>query len=209
MIPDTLIVGVASVRSWELVALLLLAGTIVALIVVLLRRPSAARSSVAPLTDDSTRRLNEEVERLRLEEGFETDFESDEEPVLCSNCGHENSGQPVFCEQCGCSFQIAQMRQQLRWDRGNIELSVGRRQDAHIELFDPTASRWHAVVRFSRGSLLVEDLGTVNRTRIDGRALQGPTLLCPGDSIQFGRDVRTYDFIVSCLATEIRLRSQQ
>jgi ribosomal protein L40E len=154
---------------------------------------------------------SKDADKLRPVKPRPVPDEQEAQPLVCRVCGRSSPASAVFCDRCGSAFRDAELRQQLSWDRGDIVLEVGRSESAHLQLFDATASRRHAEVTFARGALCVKDLHAVNRTRINGQLepIQGPTLLCPGDRVHFGADVRTYDAIVSCLAAEIRQRSRQ
>lgn len=66
--------------------------------------------------------------------------------------------------------------------------SVGRDLDNLVVLQDPTVSGRHAVIHHRDGAWWVEDLGSTNGTRLNGRPtppLQ-PALLRSGDLLQFG-----------------------
>jgi len=170
--------------------------------------PKTGPDATGAGSGDATVRLSQQ----ELDEATRDEPES--EPLgapdcVCKNCHHAiPTGSAVFCERCGSSFRCEETRQQLRWDQGPMVLVVGRDDSAAIGLYDETSSRSHAQVIFQNGSISVVDLGSHNRTWINGRQVTAPTLLCPGDNVQFGRDIRTYDHIVSCLADEIRRRSQ-
>ena len=51
---------------------------------------------------------------------------------------------------------------------------------------DRQISRRHAVIRRSDGGLTIEDLGSSNGTRVNGRLISGATQLRPGDRIELG-----------------------
>jgi len=68
------------------------------------------------------------------------------------------------------------------------ELTVGRAQPGPAGLAgDRQLSRRHA--RFRRaagGQLIVEDLGSINSTLVDGERIERPAVLSPGDTLQLG-----------------------
>ena len=68
------------------------------------------------------------------------------------------------------------------------ELVVGR-ADAHVIVEDPAVSRRHAVVRLEGDRVTVEDLGSTNGTWVNGRRIEGPTHLGPGDVLQIGESI--------------------
>jgi ABC-2 type transport system ATP-binding protein len=64
-------------------------------------------------------------------------------------------------------------------------LVIGREADLAID--DPEVSRRHAVFRASNGSLIVEDLGSMNGTWVNGERITVPTAVVAGDQIKLGR----------------------
>lgn len=63
-------------------------------------------------------------------------------------------------------------------------LVLGREGDLVIS--DPEISRRHAVVRVVDGSLVLDDLQSLNGTWVNGKRIELPTLLAPGDVIALG-----------------------
>jgi pSer/pThr/pTyr-binding forkhead associated (FHA) protein len=57
---------------------------------------------------------------------------------------------------------------------------------------DPNVSRTHAEIRPRGGSWVVSDLGSTNGSRLNGRRLDGPEVLKPGDEIELGTTVLTF-----------------
>jgi Protein of unknown function (DUF3662)/FHA domain len=70
---------------------------------------------------------------------------------------------------------------------------VGRSRDADVVVDDPNVSRRHAEVRPSGGSWIVRDLGSTNGVKVNGRRIQGPQSLKPGDEIQLGTSRVTFE----------------
>jgi phosphoserine phosphatase RsbU/P len=64
--------------------------------------------------------------------------------------------------------------------------TIGRAQDSRVVLGDNSVSRNHARVAFRDGSYWVEDLGSKNGTRLNGRLIREPAALTPGDLIEVG-----------------------
>src|SRR5271166_3132597 len=56
------------------------------------------------------------------------------------------------------------------------ELIIGRR-DADLTIPDPELSRRHAAVRPVEAGVVVEDLGSLNGTFVDGERISGPVTL--------------------------------
>lgn len=67
-------------------------------------------------------------------------------------------------------------------------LVIGR-EGADVSIEDPEISRRHAVVRVVEGSLVVEDLNSLNGTWVNGRRIALPTLVEPGDLVTVGTTV--------------------
>jgi pSer/pThr/pTyr-binding forkhead associated (FHA) protein len=63
---------------------------------------------------------------------------------------------------------------------------IGRDAACEVVISDDRASRRHAVLRRSSRGLVVEDLGSSNGTRIDGRAIEGTAPFPGGSQLQFG-----------------------
>lgn len=65
--------------------------------------------------------------------------------------------------------------------------SVGREIGNDIVLAtDRTVSRQHALVQYINGSFYLEDLGSKNGTRLNGKKIADRALLVPGDEISAG-----------------------
>jgi serine phosphatase RsbU (regulator of sigma subunit) len=61
---------------------------------------------------------------------------------------------------------------------------VGRSTSSDLALADPFLSRFHARLFRRKDEILVEDLGSRNGTFVNGRAIQGATVVRPGDVIK-------------------------
>jgi hypothetical protein len=70
---------------------------------------------------------------------------------------------------------------------------IGRSRDCDITVEDANVSRHHAEVRPSGGSWIVRDLGSTNGVKVNGRRIQGPQSLKPGDTIELGTSRLTFD----------------
>jgi predicted component of type VI protein secretion system len=70
---------------------------------------------------------------------------------------------------------------------------IGRSRDADIVMEDPNVSRHHAEVRPSGGSWIVNDLGSTNGIKVNGRRVNGPQSLKRGDVIELGTSRVTFD----------------
>lgn len=63
---------------------------------------------------------------------------------------------------------------------------VGRAPTAQLVVDDPSVSAEHAEVRLRGGVWVVEDLGSVNGTWVDGEPVQGTLPLAPGSRVRMG-----------------------
>jgi predicted component of type VI protein secretion system len=70
---------------------------------------------------------------------------------------------------------------------------IGRSRDCDVVLDDPNVSRHHAEVRPSGGSWIVNDLGSTNGIKVNGRRIRGPESLKRGDVIEIGTSSVTFD----------------
>ncbi|MEE9514215.1 MAG: FHA domain-containing protein [Anaerolineales bacterium] len=65
------------------------------------------------------------------------------------------------------------------------ETIVGRGEESHIQILDPKVSRKHAVIRFSAGGCVIDDLGSMGGTFVNGEIIQSAELM-EGDTITIG-----------------------
>jgi hypothetical protein len=70
---------------------------------------------------------------------------------------------------------------------------LGRSRDCDVVLDDPNVSRHHAEVRPSGGSWIVNDLGSTNGVKVNGRRIRAPESLKRGDLIELGTSSVTFD----------------
>jgi hypothetical protein len=63
---------------------------------------------------------------------------------------------------------------------------LGRSPDCHVTIEDPLVSRQHARVRIVGDDASVEDLGSRNGLKVNGRPAKGTTQLAHGDRIRIG-----------------------
>jgi pSer/pThr/pTyr-binding forkhead associated (FHA) protein len=70
---------------------------------------------------------------------------------------------------------------------------IGRSREADVVVEDPNVSRRHAEVRPSGGAWIVRDLGSTNGVKVNGRRIQGPQSLKPGDVIELGTARVTFE----------------
>jgi predicted component of type VI protein secretion system len=70
---------------------------------------------------------------------------------------------------------------------------LGRSRDSDVVIDDPNVSRHHAEVRPSGGSWIVNDLGSTNGIKVNGRRVDGPQSLKRGDVIELGTSRVTFE----------------
>jgi hypothetical protein len=72
---------------------------------------------------------------------------------------------------------------------GPTGVTMGRSRQCDVMVDDPNVSRNHAEIRPRGGSWVLSDLGSTNGSRLNGRRLEGPEVLKPGDEIELGTTV--------------------
>ena len=75
-------------------------------------------------------------------------------------------------------------------DRG---VTLGRSRQCEIVVEDPNVSRRHAELRPRGGSWVFTDLGSTNGSRVNGRPVDGPVVVKPGDEIELGTAVMRFE----------------
>ena len=63
---------------------------------------------------------------------------------------------------------------------------IGRGRGADIVIAEPTISRAHVAIGWDGGSFFMQDLGSTNGTRVNGRR-EAKVALADGDELQLGR----------------------
>ncbi len=76
---------------------------------------------------------------------------------------------------------------------GPAGVTLGRSRQSDIMVDDPNVSRAHAEIRPRGGSWVLTDLNSTNGTRLNGRRLQDPEVLKPGDEIELGTSLLTFE----------------
>ena len=71
--------------------------------------------------------------------------------------------------------------------------TLGRSRGCDIVLNDNNVSRQHAEIRPRGGSWVYTDLGSTNGSSINGRPVQGPEVLKPGDEVSLGGYTITFE----------------
>ena len=101
----------------------------------------------------------------------------------------EELDKPRGPEPTGRAMLLAEGKRMVVGPSGAV---LGRSRDCDVTLADPNVSRHHAEIRpDGRGGWVVEDLGSTNGVKVNGRRVTGATPLEPGARIALGTaDVR-------------------
>jgi hypothetical protein len=65
-------------------------------------------------------------------------------------------------------------------------VTLGRSRQCDVVLEDANVSREHAEIRPRGGSWILQDLGSTNGSCLNGRRIEGPEVIRPGDEIELG-----------------------
>jgi hypothetical protein len=76
---------------------------------------------------------------------------------------------------------------------GPAGVTLGRSRQSDVMVDDPNVSRAHAEIRARGGSWVLTDLGSTNGSRLNGRRVEGSEVLKPGDEIELGTTVLTFE----------------
>jgi hypothetical protein len=76
---------------------------------------------------------------------------------------------------------------------GPAGATVGRSRQCDVVLTDPNVSRRHAELRPRGGSWVLSDLGATNGVVLNGRRIDGPEVVRPGDRIELGTSSLTFE----------------
>jgi hypothetical protein len=76
---------------------------------------------------------------------------------------------------------------------GPAGATLGRSRQCDIVLSDPNTSREHAEVRPRGGAWVLSDLGSTNGSSLNGRRIDRPEVLKPGDEIELGTTIITFE----------------
>jgi hypothetical protein len=76
---------------------------------------------------------------------------------------------------------------------GPAGVTLGRSRQCDIVLEDPNISRQHAEIRPRGGAWVLTDLGSTNGSLINGRRIDHPEAVKPGDEIEIGTSVIKFE----------------
>jgi hypothetical protein len=101
----------------------------------------------------------------------------------------EELDKPRGPEPTGRAMLLAEGKRMVVGPGGAV---IGRSRDCDVTLADPNVSRHHAeITPDGHGGWIVEDLGSTNGVKVNGRRITGRTPLEPGARIALGTaDVR-------------------
>ncbi len=93
-------------------------------------------------------------------------------------------------------------RYRLRFHLQEVDLQrgvtfIGRSEECEVTIEDPLVSRRHARILFEKDDVTLEDLGSRNGVRVNGRQISGSQKLADGDRVRIG----TQDFVL-CLVQQ-------
>jgi len=90
----------------------------------------------------------------------------------------------------------------------NLPLSIGRAPDNNIRIDEPSISDHHARLSLESGKLVIEDLGSLNGTRVNDQRIDRATLR-DGDNIQIGQHVLQVDTVNEARISSVVTASMQ
>jgi pSer/pThr/pTyr-binding forkhead associated (FHA) protein len=76
---------------------------------------------------------------------------------------------------------------------GQRGATLGRSRECDIVVEDANVSRRHAELRPRGSAWVLSDLGSTNGTRLNGRAIHTPEVVQPGDEIEVGSSLITFE----------------
>ena len=121
---------------------------------------------------------------------FQTCFAADVQPEVLSDVWkHANHGDKEREQlQRLRSMQVYVTALKKRDGGGFLEkITVGRTRNHDVVLRDQSVSKFHASFQPQEdGTLRLRDMGSKNKTRVNGTAIEEPTIVNPGDAITFG-----------------------
>jgi hypothetical protein len=76
---------------------------------------------------------------------------------------------------------------------GPAGVTLGRSRQCDVVLNDANVSRQHAEIRPRGGAWVLTDLGSTNGSSLNGRRINGPEVVKPGDEIEIGTSMITFE----------------
>ena len=129
--------------------------------------------------------------------------EAEDEPVVLP--AGESSGRTMIYSTAGRVAEPLEERARQRQETalllmggkrlvvGPAGATMGRSRQCDVMVDDANVSRTHAEVRPRGGSWVLTDLGSTNGSRLNGRRVEGSEVLKPGDEIELGTTLLTFE----------------
>ena len=81
-----------------------------------------------------------------------------------------------------------------QWELVPPGICIGREVDNDIQILTGGISRYHAKIEYVEGdNWKIQDLGSTNGTRINGKKIEAPVILQSGDEIRIGEQLLRFD----------------
>ena len=116
--------------------------------------------------------------------------------TLCTHCGRQNGRDARFCTAGGCRLDDGESCTLARlislgelgtsYLVGEVERVIGRGPASDIVVDDPDLSARHARISHQDDGFRIEDLGSTNRTYVNGQPVRVQTLR-HDDVLKLGR----------------------
>jgi Protein of unknown function (DUF3662)/FHA domain len=119
--------------------------------------------------------------------------------------GHDEGGRTMIYSTAGRVAEPLEERARTRQQSalllvdgkrmvvGPAGVTLGRSRQCDVVLSDPNVSREHAEIRPRGGSWVLNDLGSTNGSCINGRRIDRPEVVKPGDEIELGQSVIRFE----------------
>jgi hypothetical protein len=121
------------------------------------------------------------------------------------DAGHEESGRTMIYSTAGRVAEPLEERARSRLESalllidgkrmlvGPTGVTLGRSRQCDVVLDDASVSRQHAEIRPRGGSWVLTDLGSTNGSCLNGRRIDSPELVKPGDEIELGTSLIKFE----------------
>jgi Protein of unknown function (DUF3662)/FHA domain len=121
------------------------------------------------------------------------------------DAGHEESGRTMIYSTAGRVAEPLEERARSRHESalllidgkrmlvGPTGVTLGRSRQCDVVLDDASVSRQHAEIRPRGGSWVLTDLGSTNGSCLNGRRIDSPELVKPGDEIELGTSLIKFE----------------
>lgn len=107
--------------------------------------------------------------------------------IVCQNCGRSTPADSERCDQCGA--KVSTTLAQISSEKEQVWIVGSDPDQCQICVDRPTVSRRHCALRLRDGLYYLEDLGSANRTFVNGEAIYGEVDVSRADTITLGKTV--------------------